>query len=298
MSCIKYIIYILACQNYYLMLLLRGESFRREFANLGEVSSLLPDVHIMSLTATASRNTRQTICRSIGMKNVLLVSQSPNKPNIFYCVNSKQRDIEEVFDPLIYEIKEKRRSMDRTIIFCRSYTSCTGIYFYFKSSLGKAISEPEGYPNHAELRIVDMFTACTHPTVKNIILRQFQQPDSSLRVIVATVAFGMGLDCPNVRRIIHWGSPDDVETYMQETGRAGRDGLPSTAELFSAVKESALRHVEYRMKDYCKLTDGACRRKFLLQEFESCTDSEELTRIIACRCCDLCSVHCRCKSCE
>ena len=221
----------------------RGESFRREFANLGEVSSLLPDVHIMSLTATASRNTRQTICRLIGMKKVLLVSQSPNKPNTFYSVNSKQKDIE-AFDPLIQEIKERRASINRTIIFCRSYTSCTSIYFYFKSSLGKAISEPEGYPNHAELRIVDMFTACTHPTVKNTILRQFQKPDSSLRVIVATAAFGMGLDCPNVRHIIYWGSPNNVETYMQETGRAGRDGLPSTAELFSAVKESSTRHVD------------------------------------------------------
>ena len=172
----------------------------------------------MSLTATASRNTRQSICRLIGMKKVLLVSQSPNKPNIYYSLNSKQKDLEEAFDPLIQDIKEKRTSMNRTIIFCRSYTSCTSIYFYFKSSLGKAISEPEGYPNHAELRIVDMFTACTHPTVKNTILRQFQQPDSSLRVIVATVAFGMGLDCPNVRHIIHWGSPNNVETYMQETG--------------------------------------------------------------------------------
>ena len=166
--------------------------------SLPEVSSLLPDVHIMSLTATASRSTRQSICRSIGMKKVLLVSQSPNKPNIF-C--SKHKDLEEAFDPLIQEIKDRWTNISRTIIFCRSYTSCTSIYFSFKSFLGKGISE--GYPNHAELRIVDIFTVCTHPTVKNIILRQFQQPNSSLRVIVATVAFGMGLDCPNVRRIIH-----------------------------------------------------------------------------------------------
>ena len=232
------------------------------------------------------------------MKKVLLVSQSPNKPNIYYSLNSKQKDLEEAFDPLIQDIKEKRTSMNRTIIFCRSYTSCTSIYFYFKSSLGKAISEPEGYPNHAELRIVDMFTACTHPTVKNMILRQFQQPDSSLRVIVATVAFGMGLDCPNVRRIIHWGSPNDVETYMQETGRAGRDGLPSTAELFSAVKESSTRHIDYRMKDYCKLKEEDCRRKFLLQEFDLCSDASDVTAITACKCCDLCSVHCTCKSCK
>ena len=138
----------------------------------------------MSLTATASRNTRQSIYRLIGMKKVLLVSQSPNKLNIYYSLNSKQKDLEEAFDPLIQDIKEKQTSMNRTIIFCRSYTSCTSIYFYFKSSLGKAISEPEGYPNHAELQIMDVFTACTHPTVKNMILRQFQQPDSSLQPLL------------------------------------------------------------------------------------------------------------------
>ena len=153
MSCIKHLSQDNSLSILIFLLIFRGESFQREFANLGEVSSLLPDNHIMSLTATASRNTRQTICRLIGMKKVLLISQSPNKPNIFYSVNSRQKDLEETFDPLIQEIKKKRTTMNRTIIFCRSHTSCTSFYFYFKSSLGKVISEPEGYPNHAELRI-------------------------------------------------------------------------------------------------------------------------------------------------
>ena len=64
---------------------------------------------------------------------------------------------------------------------------------------------------------------------------------------MATIAFGMGLDCPNVRRIIHWGAPEDLETYIQETGKAGRDGLPATVTLFSAVKDSA-SHVDDKMK--------------------------------------------------
>lgn len=120
----------------------RGDSFRREFANLGEISSLLPDVHIMALTATASKSTRKEISRSLGMKRVLLISQSPNKQNIFYCLNSQQKDIQEAFAPFVSEIKQQRTSTDRTIIFCRTYNSCTGIYFYFKKSLGKEISEP------------------------------------------------------------------------------------------------------------------------------------------------------------
>lgn len=93
-----------------------------------------------------------------------------------------------------------------------------------------------------------MYTACTHSEMKNVILKQFLMKDSTLRVIVATIAFGMGLDCPNVRHISHWGPPEDIETYMQEPGRAGRDGLSATAMLFSAVKDSAI-HTDEKMKE-------------------------------------------------
>ena len=64
----------------------------------------------------------------------------------------------------------------------------------------------------------------THPTVKVKILEQFTSPSSSLCVVIATVAFGMGVNCPDVRQIIHWGVPEDTEIYIQESGRAGRDG--------------------------------------------------------------------------
>ena len=94
---------------YHVPFLYRGDSFRREFANLGEISSLLPDVHIMALTATASTLTRKAICRCVGMKKVLLVSQSPNKPNIFYSVKSDQNSIEEAFTSLVSEIQKKRK---------------------------------------------------------------------------------------------------------------------------------------------------------------------------------------------
>ena len=250
----------------------------------------------MALTATASKTTRKAICRSLGMKNVLLVLQSPNKSNIFYSLESHQNDVEEAFAPLLLELKQKRTTMDRTIVFCRSYNSCISVFYYFKSSLGKNISQPKGYPNLAEFRMVDMYTACTHPLVKDTILKQFQQPQSALRVIVATIAFGMGLDCPNVRCIIHWGAPEDLETYIQETGRAGRDGLPASVTLFSAVKDSA-SHVDDKMKVYCKLKEGECRRRYLVNEFDINKDEAQAV-IASCRCCDLCAKTCTCQSCK
>ena len=87
-------------------------------------------------------------------------------------------------------------------------------------------------------RLVDMFTACTTPVVKETILQSFCNSSRILPVVIATVAFGMGLDCPNVRRVIHWGPSADIEQYLQETGRAGRDGLPSSTTLFVADLQS------------------------------------------------------------
>ena len=77
----------------------------------------------------------------------------------------------------------------------------------------------------AEFRLVDLFTLCTQKDVEDTILHSFSDPDGTLRVVVATVAFGIGLDCPNVRRIIHWGASNDIEAYLQETVGTGTGGL-------------------------------------------------------------------------
>ena len=87
--------------------------------------------------------------------------------------------------------------------------------------------QPIGAPDLSRFRLLELFTACTHRSVKDTILETFSDRHGTLRV----VAFGMGLDCPNVRRIIHWGASNDIESYLQETGRAGRDEEPAEAIL-------------------------------------------------------------------
>ena len=96
-------------------------------------------------------------------------------------------------------------------------------------------------PDIARFRLVDMFTACTEQSVKDTIISNFTQKNACLMVVIATVAFGMGLDSPNIRRIIHWGAPADIESYIQETGRAGRDGEQSHAVL-RTCKPSPMVH--------------------------------------------------------
>ena len=77
--------------------------------------------------------------------------------------------------------------------------------------------EPPGAPDISRFHMVDMFTSITDPNVKECILSSFQNIDHHLRVVISTLAFGMGADCPNVGQVVHYGPPDDIESYIQET---------------------------------------------------------------------------------
>ena len=101
-----------------------------------------------------------------------------------------------------------------------------------------------------------MYTRSTHPSVKDKILDRF----TCLRIVVAAIAFGMGIDCPDVRQVIHWGVPEDIETYVQETGRAGRDSLPSCALIFHGKGDLSKRRTTEQMRTYCVNPNNLCRK--------------------------------------
>ena len=132
-----------------------------------------------------------------------------------------------------------------------------------------------------------MLHSCTPASNKENILQSFQKEQGYVRILVATIAFGMGVDCKEVYRTIHFGPAKNVECYMQESGRAGRDGKHSTAYLL--YQGMQLMHVDKEMKEYVKHKD--CRRKFLLQHFEK----EHLHQPNPIHlCCDNCSAICKC----
>ena len=266
-----------------------GKEFRKEYGHLGEMRGLLnTSVNIMALTATTTKHTRKNVCKSLSLLNPIMILRSPEKCNIVYKVSLKVADIEEKFASLA-EVRKKRRN---TVIFCRKYDDTSHIYLYLKSVLDKEMMDPIGYPDVSQFRLIDMFTACTTPDVKESIVKSFTQLDGKLRIIIATVAFGMGMDCPNVRRIIHWGPPSDVESYIQETGRADRDGEIAHAWLYYSSKELSQGNVKNYMITYCH-SKSECRRFTLFKEFNTYDGNKP----IGCMCCDICAATCCCGLC-
>lgn len=282
------------CPNVYMLLhnlffFIRGKEFRKEFNKLGELRSFFPsNLRFMALTATASKSTRNAVIRILGMQKPVVIVRSPNKANIVYSVSQKEDDLEATFRPLLEELRSLRQLMDKTIIFCRTYQDCSELFLYFRSSMGVEFTNPSSsFPDHPCFRLVDMFTACNTPTLKQCILKSFLEPDGNLRIVIATIAFGMGIDCPDVHRIIHWGPPSDVESYIQETGRGGRDGKLVQAKLYYSNRDISLSFMEESMVSYCK-NSSFCRRKILFQDFDGIPLVQE--EPTGSKCCDICAM--------
>ena len=257
---------------------------------IGEVRSMLPDeVNVMALTATATKTLRYSVSRTIGMRNPYVVAIAPCRKNIIYTVK-KFESVESTLGVVVERLRRERTCMPRTIIYGRSLRMCADIFLFFKSELSDDITEPKDAPDLAKFRLVDVFTSVTDQHQKDGIISAFSRK-SQLRVVIATVAFGMGVDCPDVRHIVHVGAPDDTESYVQETGRAGRDGQPSLATLLTLTVTQ--HHADENMKEYQANTDK-CRRDLLFKDMDEYYHADLGSK---CLCCDICSQYCKCGSC-
>lgn len=269
----------------------RGQTFRKIISRIGEIRSLLPSkVPILALTATVTKINRAEITRSLGLTNELLVTKSPSKSNIFYN-KSFFVSIEYNFGPLLERLSAERLCFPRTIIYCQKCEDCADIFLYFQNNLGCCFTEPPNSPHSIpRYRMVDMFMSSTEEYVKEEIIKAFTT-DAPLRIVIATVAFGMGIDCKDVCQVIHFQPSPDVELYVQEVGRVGRNGKSSTALLLHTKK---YKRLDKDMKEYV-MNETICRRDILFRNFDGYEHPVELNN---CLCCDICSKSCKCSNCK
>jgi len=196
-----------------------GHDFRPEYRQLRQLRQRFPQVPMMALTATATERVRQDIQEQLDLREPIIHISSFNRPNLYYEVRSKDKRSYEALRHFV------RRTPGSGIIYCLSRKRVDELAFQLQRDNIDAL------PYHAGLS----------PATRAENQERFTRDDT--RIIVATTAFGMGINKPDVRFVVHYDLPQNIEGYYQESGRAGRDGEPAQCLLFFGYGD--IRMVEF-----------------------------------------------------
>ena len=195
------------------------------FSDLHELRSLAPSANIMALTATATHTTRETIMDVLLMNHPHVIFESPGKPNTAYSVYyiPKDRCWGDYLQWLSDELLTEKELTTRTVIYCETIKQCGLIYSTLEAMLGKKIFLDETGDNPRDV-IVEMLHSCTPAANKAVILQSFQVENSSLRVLVVTIAFGRGWTIKVYTGRFILGHQRALKPTSRKTGRAGKAG--------------------------------------------------------------------------
>lgn len=235
-----------------------GHDFRPEYLKLAILKETFPHLPVIALTASADDLTRNDILGKLALHNPQVFISSFNRPNISYYIRKKKDALGQIQKYL------SQHADDCGIIYTLSRASTEGVAGKLRDMGYAAAHYHAGMDSHS----------------RNRVQEQFQRDE--VKIIVATIAFGMGIDKSNVRFVIHYDVPKNIEGYYQETGRAGRDGLHSDAILFYSTgdimklkgftavegnpQQTAIARKKLeQMQEFCE--SESCRRQYLLQYF-------------------------------
>ncbi|XP_064631641.1 ATP-dependent DNA helicase RecQ-like [Lineus longissimus] len=248
-----------------------GEEFRPQFKKIGELVTLFPDATQVALTATATENAITGIKKDLNMKELAVIRHNPDRPNIFLEIRPRPPNIRkfEKYDALIgpycKELQDQRQNFEMIVIYVDNLDCMGYAYRYLEAKMGD--SQYNGYEPIPENRIFGMYNSKYTKKMKDHIVKELRKKTPVVRLVLATVALGMGLNAPSISSVIHFRPPTSLQQFFQEIGRAGRSGQPSSGVMYYNNSDIAKNRTGMtdEMREYCR--SQICLRITLVKYF-------------------------------